>query len=268
VLTLAQEEAEKAGHTYIGTEHLLLGLLRESEGTAAKVLDSFSVEIGVVRERIESVLGRGEHVTIEQIIPTSRVKRAIEMAFEEAHRMGHPYVGTEHLLLGVLIEGEGIAASVLEEMGITPERMRAEIERLRRPGEAPARPAKQEAGIPFVSLHLGTLIHGAEQEAVAQGHGFATLHHLLKVLVGDPGYQELTELLDRQGVRWNEPEELQALARRVQEVRLLKADAENRQDSKASAGLRDEEDRLSHQYRRSEAVWLASFMRGKPPAQP
>src|SRR5213596_217485 len=130
VLTLAQEEAERSHHSYIGTEHLLLGLLREGEGLAAKVLNNLGVEIGKVRQTIESVLGRNERIIIQQIIPTSRVKKVIEISFEEARRMGHNYVGTEHLMLGLLIEGEGIAAHVLEDLGANLEKVRTEIERL------------------------------------------------------------------------------------------------------------------------------------------
>jgi ATP-dependent Clp protease ATP-binding subunit ClpA len=130
VLTLAQEGAERSHHSYIGTEHLLLGLFREREGLAAKVLNNIGVDIGMVRQTIESVLGRNERIIIQQIIPTSRVKKVIEISFDEARRMGHNYVGTEHLLLGLLIEGEGIAAHVLEDLGATVERVRPEIERL------------------------------------------------------------------------------------------------------------------------------------------
>jgi ATP-dependent Clp protease ATP-binding subunit ClpC len=130
VLTLAQEEAERSHHSYIGTEHLLLGLLREGEGLAAKVLNNLGVEINKVRSTIESVLGRNERIIIQQIIPTSRVKKVIEISFEEARRMGNNYVGTEHLLLGLLIEGEGIAAHVLEDLGANLEKTRTEIERL------------------------------------------------------------------------------------------------------------------------------------------
>ncbi|MBJ7605120.1 MAG: ATP-dependent Clp protease ATP-binding subunit [Candidatus Dormibacteraeota bacterium] len=130
VLTLAQEEAERSHHSYIGTEHLLLGLLREGDGLAAKVLNNLGVEIGKVRQTIESVLGRSERIVIQQIIPTSRVKRVIEISFEEARRMGKTYVGTEHLLLGLLIEGEGIAAHVLEDLGASLDKVRAETERM------------------------------------------------------------------------------------------------------------------------------------------
>jgi ATP-dependent Clp protease ATP-binding subunit ClpA len=130
VLTFAQEEAERSHHSYIGTEHLLLGLLRESDGLAAKVLANLGVEIGKVRQTIESVLGRDERIVIKQIIPTSRVKKVIEISFEEGRRMGDNYVGTEHLLLGLLLEGEGIAAHVLADLGATTEKVRTEIERL------------------------------------------------------------------------------------------------------------------------------------------
>ncbi len=132
VLTLAQEEAERSHHSYIGTEHLLLALLREDEGLASKVLHNLGVEIGKVRQTIESLLGRNERIIVQQIIPTSRVKKVIEISFEEARRMGHNYVGTEHLLLGLLREGEGIAAHVLEDLGATMDRVQAEIERLLR----------------------------------------------------------------------------------------------------------------------------------------
>ena len=130
VLTLAQDEAEKSHHSYIGTEHLLLGLLREGDGLAAKVLANLGVEIHKVRDTIDSVLGRNERIIVQQIIPTSRVKKVIEIAFEEAKRMNNTYVGTEHLLLGLLIEGEGIAAHVLEDLGANLDKVRHELDLL------------------------------------------------------------------------------------------------------------------------------------------
>jgi ATP-dependent Clp protease ATP-binding subunit ClpA len=130
VLTLAQEEAERSHHSYIGTEHLLLGLLREGEGLAGKVLNNLGVDINRVRQTIEFVLGRNEAIIFQQIIPTSRVKKVIEISFQEATRMGHNYVGTEHLLLGLLLEGEGIAAHVLQDLGVTLAAARSEIDRL------------------------------------------------------------------------------------------------------------------------------------------
>jgi ATP-dependent Clp protease ATP-binding subunit ClpA len=162
VLTLAQVEAERSHHSYIGTEHLLLGLLREGEGLAAKVLNYLGVEIGQVRQTIESVLGRDDRTIVQQIIPTSRVKKVIEISFEEARRMGHKYVGTEHILLGLLIEGEGIGAHVLEDLGATLEIVRSEIERqLADVGvEAGAETAHKQLG----SYRLGdrVLVHDTE----------------------------------------------------------------------------------------------------------
>jgi ATP-dependent Clp protease ATP-binding subunit ClpA len=104
--------------------------MRESDGLGAQALTNLGLEIGNVRKTIESVLGRNERTIIQQIIPTSRVKKVIEVSFEEARRMGHNNVGTEHLILGLLIEGEGIAARVLVDLGASLERVRAEIERL------------------------------------------------------------------------------------------------------------------------------------------
>ena len=118
-LTLAQEDAERAHHSYIGPEHLRLGLLRLGEGTAFEVLTDLHVDIGRVRDLIATVLGRNERVAVWQIVPTSRVKIVIEIAFEEARRLGHDTVDTGHLLMALVMEGEGIAAHVLEDLGAT-----------------------------------------------------------------------------------------------------------------------------------------------------
>jgi ATP-dependent Clp protease ATP-binding subunit ClpC len=130
VLTLAQEEAERSHRSYIGTEHLLLGLMREGNGVAHQVLQNLGVDISQVRQTVESVIGQTERIIIQQIIPTSRVKRVIEISFEEARRMGHTFVGTQHLLLALVLEGEGIAAQVLKDLGATEQAVRTEIDRL------------------------------------------------------------------------------------------------------------------------------------------
>jgi hypothetical protein len=129
VLMLAQEEAERSHHSYIGTEHVLLGLIREHDGLAALVLANLGIEIGQVRQTIESVLHGNERTLLQAIIPTSRVKKVIEISFEESRRMGTNFVGTEHMLLGLIIEGDSIAAHVLEDLGATLERVRSELER-------------------------------------------------------------------------------------------------------------------------------------------
>ena len=131
VLVLAQEEAERSQHSNIGTEHLLLGLLREGDGIAAKVLSNLDVEIDKVRQAIESMLARNQRIIVQQqSVPTSRLKKVIQISIEEARRMGHNYVGSEHLLLGLLTEGEGIGAHILEDLGATLDRVRVEIGRL------------------------------------------------------------------------------------------------------------------------------------------
>ena len=127
VLSLAQEEAQRFQHNYIGTEHLLLGLVREGEGVAAKVLANLGVELNKVRSAVEFIIGRGDRIMHGDIGLTPRAKKVIELAVDEARRLDHHYIGTEHLLLGLLREGEGIAAGVLEKLGVTLERARTEI---------------------------------------------------------------------------------------------------------------------------------------------
>ena len=114
VLSLAQEEAQRFNHNYIGTEHLLLGLVREGDGVAAKVLNNLGVELNKVRSAVEFIIGRGDRVVLGEIGLTPRAKKVIELAVDEARRLDHHYIGTEHLLLGLVREGEGIAAGVLE----------------------------------------------------------------------------------------------------------------------------------------------------------
>ena len=130
VLTLSQEEAQRFNHDYIGTEHILLGLVREGEGVAAKVLANLGVELDKVRSAVEYIIGRGEKSVSGEIGLTPRAKRVIELAVDEARRLNHNYIGTEHLLLGLLREGEGMAAGVLESLGISLEKVRAETVRL------------------------------------------------------------------------------------------------------------------------------------------
>ena len=130
VLTLAQEEAQRFNHNYIGTEHLLLGLVREGDGVAAKVLANLGVELSKVRSAVEFIIGRGDRAAVGEIGLTPRAKKVIELAVDEARRLNHHYIGTEHLLLGLVREGEGIAASVLESLGVNLERVRAETTRI------------------------------------------------------------------------------------------------------------------------------------------
>ncbi|HET7035295.1 MAG TPA: ATP-dependent Clp protease ATP-binding subunit [Thermomicrobiaceae bacterium] len=127
VLTLAQEEAHRFNHNYIGTEHLLLGLVREGDGVAARVLANMGVQLPKVRSAVEFIIGRGDSMIVGEIGLTPRAKKVIELAVDEARRLNHHYIGTEHLLLGLVREGEGIAAGVLESLGVNLEKVRQQV---------------------------------------------------------------------------------------------------------------------------------------------
>ena len=127
VLTFAQEEATRLNHNYIGTEHVLLGLIREEEGLAAKVLRDLGVDQARVRQVVEDIVGRGQATAGTRLSLTPRTKRVIELAVDEARRMGHHYIGTEHLLLGLVREGDGIAVNVLKSLNISPDKVRSQL---------------------------------------------------------------------------------------------------------------------------------------------
>jgi methylenetetrahydrofolate dehydrogenase (NADP+)/methenyltetrahydrofolate cyclohydrolase len=127
VLALAQEEALRFNHSYIGTEHLLLGLTRQDEGVAIRVLANLGVDLRKVRSLIEEKISRGDRAVMGEISLTLGAKRTIECAVEEALRLGHHYIGTEHVLLGLLREGEGMAAGVLESLSVSLEKARASV---------------------------------------------------------------------------------------------------------------------------------------------
>jgi len=126
----AQQEAQRFQDSYIGTEHILLGLVRENKGIATHVLLNLGVERDKVRSTVESIIGRGDRIVVGEIGLTPRAKRVIELAVDEARRMNHSYIGTEHLLLGLVREGEGIAAEVLDGLGVTLEKARKQTVRL------------------------------------------------------------------------------------------------------------------------------------------
>ena len=152
VLTLAQDEAQRFNHGYIGTEHLLLGLVREGEGVAARVLENMNVELPKVRTAVEFIIGRGDRPVVGEVGLTPRAKRVIELAIDEARRLGHNYIGTEHLLLGLVREGEGIAAGVLESLGVNLDKVRHEVIRVlsQSSSASPAAETKRASKTPTV----------------------------------------------------------------------------------------------------------------------
>jgi ATP-dependent Clp protease ATP-binding subunit ClpC len=117
VVVLAQQEARLLKHNYIGTEHILLGLVRESDGLAAKALEALGIGLEAVREQVEEIIGRGQKSPSGHISFTPRGKKVLELSLREALQFGHNYIGTEHILLGIIREGEGVAAQVLVNLG-------------------------------------------------------------------------------------------------------------------------------------------------------
>ncbi len=144
VLVLAQEEAKRLNHNFIGTEHLLLGLVREGSGIAARALQNMTVDLNSVRTEVEKITPKGEKVIQQGISYTPRAKRVVELAIEESQNLGHNYVGTEHLMLGLVREGEGIAAQILANMGIDLKRSRKEVIQLLGGEEGGARTTQGE----------------------------------------------------------------------------------------------------------------------------
>jgi ATP-dependent Clp protease ATP-binding subunit ClpC len=117
VVVLAQEEARMLKHNYIGTEHILLGLIHEGDGIAARALESLDISLEAVRQQVEEIIGQGQAAPTGHIPFTPRAKKVLELSLREALQLGHNYIGTEHILLGLIREGEGVAAQVLQKLG-------------------------------------------------------------------------------------------------------------------------------------------------------
>jgi ATP-dependent Clp protease ATP-binding subunit ClpC len=202
VLSLAQEEAQRFNHNYIGTEHILLGLVRETEGGAAKVLANLNVELVKVRSAVEFIIGRGERPTPGEIGLTPRAKKVIELAVDEARRLDNHYIGTVHLLIGLMREGEGVAAGVLESLGVTLEKVRGETNHILSQGATQTgsgsaqkqsgtrTPTLDELGVDLTKMaregHLDPVIgRSSELERVVQILSRRTKNN--PVLIGEPG---------------------------------------------------------------------------------
>ncbi len=127
VVVLAQEEARELNHNYIGTEHILLGLIHEGQGVAARALESLGISLEAVRQQVEETVGRGQDQPSGHIPFTPRAKKVLELSLRESQQLGHHYIGTEHLLLGLIREGEGAAAKVLARLGADLNRAREQV---------------------------------------------------------------------------------------------------------------------------------------------
>jgi ATP-dependent Clp protease ATP-binding subunit ClpA len=209
VLALAQDEAVRFNHNYIGTEHLLLGLVREGEGAAARVLDSLGIELSKVRMSVESMIGRGDPaVRPSEITLSPRTKKVIELAIDEARKLGHSHVGTEHLLLGLVREGGHVGAKVLESLGVTLEKVRAQVIAVvgqpHGQGGPVADPHDVPATGPFDLLDRPArrVLGLAEEEARQMRHNWIGTEHVLIAVLRSDGVaqralQELGVTLDQ-----------------------------------------------------------------------
>jgi hypothetical protein len=202
VVVLAQDEARALKHNYIGTEHLLLGLLREEEGLAARVLDVLGIEIEEVRAQVARIIGQGDEVPTGQIPFTPRAKKVLDLSLREALRLGHNYIGTEHILLGLVGENEGVAARVLLDFELDAGTIRSEILRMLsgpavtddrqpprrpkpRPPEAPIAPelaarieqvrAEKEAAIEAQQFERAASLREEERRLVREARGLPPL---------------------------------------------------------------------------------------------
>jgi ATP-dependent Clp protease ATP-binding subunit ClpC len=170
VVVLAQEEAGMLNHNYIGTEHILLGLIHEGEGVAAKALESLGISLEDVRADVEQIIGRGESAQAGQIPFTPRAKKVLELSLRESLQLGHNYIGTEHVLLGLAREGEGVGAQVLQKRGADLESVRARVVSLLsgfvRKGEFGTEPGSREHEEPLCPGCRGRLAETAAYRTV------------------------------------------------------------------------------------------------------
>jgi ATP-dependent Clp protease ATP-binding subunit ClpA len=199
VLALAQDEAIRFNHNYIGGEHLLLGLVREGEGVAARVLDSMGVELSKARTSVEFIIGRGDSTTAPTEITLSpRTKKIIELAIDEARKLGHSHVGTEHLLLGIVREGESIASGVLQSLGVELEKVRHQVIATLGQQHPPTAGMGVATGPPLsVDDPMRRVIALAQNEALGLGHTWVGTEHLVLGLIsanGTPAQDALRSL--------------------------------------------------------------------------
>jgi ATP-dependent Clp protease ATP-binding subunit ClpA len=229
VVVLAQEEARMLKHDYIGTEHLLLGLIHEGEGVAAKALESLGISLQAVRQQVEAIIGRGQQEPSGHIPFTPRAKKALELAHREADALGHNYIGTEHILLGLIREGHGVAAQVLVKLGADLNRVRQQV-------------------IQLLHGHQGTAALGK-----ASRKGKREPARLL-----DAALARIDSLNPRLAAieRWvGMRPDLDDLDQEIAQVRREKEAAINRQEFEAAAALRDKEKQLINARDGRETEW-------------
>jgi|tagenome__1003787_1003787.scaffolds.fasta_scaffold20916639_2 ATP-dependent Clp protease ATP-binding subunit ClpC len=229
VVELAQEEARILNHGYIGTEHILLGLIHEGGGVAAKALESLGIRLEAVRQQVEEIIGQGQQAPSGHIPFTPRAKKVLELAHREARALGHDYIGTEHILLGLIREGGGVAAEVLVKLGADLNRVRQQVIQL---------------------------LHGHEGNDVT-GEGTRRGKRARARLLDDALAR--VDSLDRRLAaieRWvGLRPDLDDLDQEIAQVRRDKEAAIDRQDFEAAAALRDKEKQLLTARAARETEW-------------
>jgi ATP-dependent Clp protease ATP-binding subunit ClpC len=182
VVVLSQEEARLLNHNYIGTEHILLGLVHEDEGVASRALRSLGIRLGAVRQQVEEIIGQGGSSPSGHIPFTPRAKKVLELSLREALQLGHNYIGTEHILLGLVREGEGVAAQVLVKLGANLPTVRARVLQLVADGTVEGAAGRA----PSLSPELVAVLDEARRAAEAKGEAQVMPLHLFLAAVEHP----------------------------------------------------------------------------------
>jgi ATP-dependent Clp protease ATP-binding subunit ClpA len=232
VVVLAQEEARMLEHGYIGTEHLLLGLIHEGEGVAARALEALEIDLDAVRQQVEAIIGRGQRAPSGHIPFTPRAKRVLELSRRESDHLGHHYIGTEHILLGLVREGDGVAAQVLVKLGADLNRVRPQV----------------------IQLLHGTTVEGAGRGGLwrrAPGGRAGVIEDVLARI--DTTDRRLAAI-----ERWvGMAPGMRDLETEIAQVRRDKEAAVDSQDFETAAALRDREKGLLDEKARRQKGWVA-----------
>ncbi|HZR51669.1 MAG TPA: Clp protease N-terminal domain-containing protein [Streptosporangiaceae bacterium] len=244
-IVIAQEEARRLDHNYIGTEHILLGLIREDQGLASHALRAMGLDLDQLREEIEARTGRGSSTPSGHIPFTPQAKKSLELSLRESVQLGAGYIGTEHLLLGMIKEGEGPAAQVLAAHGVALDAARGTVARLLR-----ERGAEGHADVQLKPGLIGTTL----DEIATQLQAVLRRLSAIEAKLGIEPPASLVRL-----------RELKAAVARVRRAKELAIDA---QDFERSARLRDEEKQLLAQQKQAEQDWLDESEPGGEPPSP
>jgi ATP-dependent Clp protease ATP-binding subunit ClpC len=239
VMVLAQEEARMLNHNYIGTEHLLLGLIHEGGGVAARTLESLGVSLQAVRQQVEEIIGHGQNGTAGRIPFTPRAKKVLELSRREALAMGHNYVGTEHILLGLLREGNGVAAQALVRMGADLSRVRQQVILILS--------GQQDKDEP----KSGRAARRASKAGRRQ-------HGLLPEILGR--VESIDAQLSAIGERIGAGPDVSDLERQIAQARRDKEAAADAEDYEGAAALRDREKRLLADKAARQQEWASEHL--------